>query len=166
MLVTANAVRSQGRYGVKIRSLASSLFRKTFVNLSSTIDEAAPTVDPYASEPLAAPSYRPQDPWERLLAKLDDLIGVLDSTGESPSAKGLLVYRALVTTKDTGGVAELLAALDESAPISGLVVQRLDYRGLTGQESSSTATKRLRDLKRSTVEAAQAVMAGSKLGEL
>jgi len=165
VLVTAHATRSQGRYEVKIRFLASSLFRKPFVNLSSTIDEAASTVDPDVSEPLAAPSYRPQDPWERLLAKLDDMIGVLDSMGESPSAKGLLVYRALVTTKDTKGVAALVAALDESAPISGPVVQRSDYRGLTGQESSSTATKRLHDLKRSTVEAAQAVLAGSKLAE-
>ena len=165
MFVTAHATRSQGRYEVKIRFLASSLFRKPFVNLSSTIDEAASTVDPDVSEPLAAPSYRPQDPWERLLAKLDDVIGVLDSMGESPSAKGLLVYRALVTTKDTKGVAALVAALDESGPISGPVVQRLDCRGPTGQESSSsTATKRLRDLKRSTVEAAQAVLAGSKLG--
>lgn len=80
--------------------------------------------------------------------------------GESASAKGLLLYRSPVTIKDTKGVSQLLVALGEGAPLSGLVVQRLDSRGQAGREFLA-ANKRLHDLKESVVEAVQAVLAAS-----
>jgi len=160
VLATVNVASNLGRSAVNIRALASSLFRKTFAKPFATPHDTAPPISPGPADHLAAPSYRPQDPWEKLLARLDDLIGFLDSVGESDPARELLVYRAPVTTKDTKGVTELLLALDEGEPLSGLVVQRLDHRGLTGREFSA-ANKRFCDVKQGAVEAAQAVLAVS-----